>query len=804
MPNDEVAKEQAYVEGLYAHLDTERRQAGETLASLLRESTTHARGLLERDVQITQVRDRSAALEAAEHGLCFGRIDTEDGERHYIGRIGLRDRSGPGDPLLLDWRASAARPFYLATAASPQGLRRRRHITTRLRRVARVDDELLGGAATPGAATGNAGEGLVGEGALIAALTAGRSGRMRDVVATLQREQDEAVRSTHSGVLVVQGGPGTGKTAVALHRAAYLLYSHPDIARRGVLVVGPSPVFLAYVSDVLPGLGETRAVLSTVGELFPGVLAERDETPEVMRIKGRSQMAKVVAEAVRSRQGSSEPVSIEVDGDELTLSAAFLHSAVEEARATRLPHNRARAGFRHRVLSELARQMAEAMQRQLADVEYGFEAEIAGAERALAREVDQLPWIIDDDAGSGGGGEGLADEAHLIRELGERSHVRALLARLWPDLTPQQLLDDLFADPQRLAVAAAWMPAVERERLVRSPGQGWSEADVPLLDEAADLLGEDTRAQRRSAEREQAEQIAYAQGVLDISRSAHEAGEDDETFSAAQGLDARSLAARHRQGDSRTLAERAGADVTWVYGHVVVDEAQELSEMAWRTLMRRCPSGSMTVVGDLAQTHSPSGAASWQQVLGPHVGDRLRLLRLTVNYRTPAEIMDAAARVLATVGPGEPPPRSVRQGGREPWRAAVSAADLPQVLACWAEREVQDLREGTQDGRIAILAPEPVIKDICAAVAASVPDVSYGTDVDLQRGLVVLSVAQAKGLEFDSVLVVDPAAILQGPRGANDLYVAMTRATRALGLVHVGPVPSAIEAIAIQPDQVRR
>jgi DNA helicase IV len=794
LPNDEVAKEQAYVQKLYEKLDAEREHAADRLRSLLRQTSTHAGGLLERDMQITQLRDRRTALNAAEHALCFGRIDTDDGQRHYIGRLGLRSESGSGQNLLLDWRAPAARAFYLATAAAPHGLRRRRHLTTRGRRVVRVDDEPLG--TTVDDSTLAEAEPLVGEGALVAALTAGRSGRMRDIVATLQREQDEAVRSAPAGVLVVQGGPGTGKTAVALHRAAYLLYSHPEIARRGVLVVGPSPTFLGYVGDVLPGLGETRAVLSTIGELVPGVRAERAEAPQVALLKGRAQMAEVIAAAVGDRQGLGgadrrSGAAIDVDGDRLTLSAAFLRTAIDQARATRLPHNQARAPFADRVLRELARQAALLVQRQLTEVEQGFEAEIAAADRALAAGLDALPGIVD----SAGAGE-RADEAQLIRELAQRPVVRTLIDRLWPALTPQRLLEDLFTDPARLAVATAGLSSTERDLLARPRAQGWSEADIPLLDEAADLLGEDTRAEHRRAARAQATEIAYAQAVLDLTRPDY----GGETLTADNVLNARSLASRHRPGDPRTLAERAAADLRWVYGHVVVDEAQELSPMAWRMLMRRCPSRSMTVVGDLAQTHSPSGAGSWQQALGPHVGDRLRLLRLTVNYRTPAEIMDAAARVLATAGTTEPAPRSVRRGGRDPWRAQLpadtSATELATALAGWAEREASDLT----DGRIAILAPEPAIGSICAAVAARVPDVSYGPDVDLQRSVVVLTVAQAKGLEFDSVLVVDPATILAGPRGANDLYVAMTRATRSLALVHPGPAPTALETVPLTAE----
>jgi DNA helicase IV len=781
LPTHEVAKEQEYVAMLYSNLDQERQHAGDEIVALLRESAGQARDQLERDARITHLRDREAALDAAEHGLCFGRIDRQDGQRYYIGRIGLRDRNSAGDALLLDWRAPAARPFYLATAASPEGLRRRRHLTTRRRRVVRVDDELLTGEGAVGD------ERLVGEGALMAALTAGRSGRMKDVVATLQREQDEAVRSTHSGVLVVQGGPGTGKTAVALHRAAYLLYNHPEIARRGVLVVGPSPHFLAYVSDVLPGLGETRAVLSTVAELFPGVRADRVESPQIAQVKGKLEMAEVIAAAVRARQSSDEPVTLEVDGDLLTLSVEFLHQAREHARAGRLAHNLARVGFHRRVVHELARLAALAADRRMAEVEEGFEAEIAAADRALTGELDSLPATIDEAAALS---HDAADTAQLVRELAVHPRVQALLGRLWPNLTPMRLLDDLFADPQGLP-AIGGLTDAEVALLTRAPGQGWTEADVPLLDEAAALLGEDARARRRRADREEAEQIAYAQGVLDITGN----DEDDENIPVAQMMSARALAARHRPDDARTLAERAAADLTWAYGHVVVDEAQELSAMAWRALIRRCPSGSMTVVGDLAQTHNPAGAVSWPEVLAPHVGDRLRLLRLNVNYRTPVEIMRVAARVLARTGSGESPPTSVRHGGHEPWRAEVQASHLAEAAASWAQREF----ERPSDERAAILVPEPALDEVRRAVLAQVPTASAGAQVDLQQRVVVLTVAQAKGLEFDSVLVVDPAAVLTGRRGLNDLYVATTRATREIGFLCPDPVPVELEDVVLRP-----
>ncbi|MEV5414189.1 UvrD-helicase domain-containing protein [Thermopolyspora sp. NPDC052614] len=841
MSNSEIEREQEYVQMLYRRVDELREQASQRLATVLREHGGTRQALVERESAYRRYADRVAKFDAAENGLCFGRLDLSDGRRHYIGRIGILDDSGDPahpragehaknakdaqdakdtedakdaedaedrDPLLIDWRAPAARPFYVATAAAPEGVRRRRHITLRGRRVVALDDEILDRDAV------GAEEGLTGEAALLAAVNAGRTGRMRDIVETLQAEQDEIIRSDHRGVLVVQGGPGTGKTAVALHRAAYLLYTHRHLAARGVLVVGPNATFLRYIGQVLPGLGETSVLLSTVGELFPGVVAGRPEPPETAEIKGRAVMAEVLAAAVRDRQAVPRgTIEIQYGRETLRLEEKEYVRAAERARGPRTTHNQARRVFLREIVDVLTRQVAERMESIVLD-ENGEPLDGGDPTGALS-DADKRALIaagfprelIDDGLGDGQDGAPLLDEADLAelrKELIADPAVRAALNELWPALTPQRLLRDLFADPDRLAVAAPMLGEDERALLLRAPGDGWSTADVPLLDEAAELLGEVRRPGLTREEAERAEQIAYAQGVLDItigSRSSDlEEGEEGEILTAADVIDARELAERHETGDARTLAERAAADRSWTFGHIIVDEAQELSQMAWRVLMRRCPTRSMTIVGDVAQTGDAAGTSSWARVLRPHVGDRWRLARLTVNYRTPAEIMDAATGVLALLadGPAEEPdaaqaPRSVRETGVPPWRLATTPEDLPTTLAEHAARELTALDEG----RLAVIVPDARLAELGEAVAAAIPGAAYGPDPDLESGAVVLGVRQAKGLEFDAVLIADPAAILDAsPRGRNDLYVAMTRATQRLGIIHPGPPPAAI-AIAI-------
>jgi DNA helicase IV len=762
----DIAAEQEYVSMLYGRLDQLREEAAAHLPELLRQAGGPPQALLERDVAAAGTAERIGRLDAAESGLCFGRLDLADTQRRYVGRLGLADADH--EPLLIDWRAPAARPFYLATAAAPDGVRRRRHIRTQLRRVVGVEDEVLD---LSRAATGP--HALTGEAALLAALSASRTGRMSDIVETIQAEQDAVIRAGHDGVLVVQGGPGTGKTAVALHRAAYLLYTHREnLARRGVLVVGPNATFLRYIGHVLPSLGESSALLATVAQLFPGVTADRVEPAEVAEIKGRPEFAGIVAAAVRARQtvpadGTTVPTE---GGGVLRLAAAECRRARDAARATRLAHNEAAEVFAEVMLDALTIEAGRRLTEGIPDAAELLAA--AGlADDGYAADPAPSRDLIGD-----------ADRDGIHTELADDPGVLAAIDRLWPVLTPAELLCDLFADPDRLAAAAAELTPAERAALRRDPG-GWTAADVPLLDEAAELLGIDERAERARAERERQAELDAAQDVLDIlaGSAAHEFDDrhgpaEQEGFSPDEVMDAELLAERHRTRDDRSVAERAAADRTWTFGHVIVDEAQELSAMAWRLLMRRCPSRSMTVLGDLAQTGDLAGATSWGQVLDPYLPGRWRLTTLTVNYRTPAEIMEMAVAGRDDLAPQ----RSVRSTGVPPWREEVAEADLPARLATAAAAEAA----AVGDGRLAVLVPAHRLAGCHRAVRTVLPTAAGGAEPDRDDPVTVLTVRQAKGLEFDSVLVVDPDGIAGGStRGRNDRYVAFTRATQRLGVL---------------------
>jgi len=743
----ELAAEQTYVDRLYAHLDRLRERTAEALEQIRRSPVVPTpAGRAERDAFDALHTERLHQLRAVEDRLAFGRLDLEEGASRYIGRIGLSDDER--HQLLLDWRAPAAAAFYQATAAEPLGVLRRRHLALRGRRVSSVDDEVLDadGLATA-AAAGHAHLATVtGDGALMSALTAHRTGRMRDIVDTLQAEQDRVVRSDLAGALVVQGGPGTGKTAVALHRAAYLLYTHRQrIARSGVLVVGPTPVFLRYIEQVLPSLGETGVVLLTPGQLYPGVEATARDRDEVALLKGGPVMATVVKAAVRRRERLLDrPLRLVLDGDELELRPRVVADARARARQAGRPHNEARPTFVRIVLDDLADQLAE--------------------RRRLHGQDDE--------------------REELLAELRDSRDVRREVNLLWMPLTATGLIADLLTKPAKLAEAAGGVLGPAQQRLLlREPGTPWTISDVPLLDEAAELIGPDVealtadRAAHLRASAERLEALEFARKVL------RESGE------AAAMMTPEMLVDRFAaSGPVRSVAERAREDRRWTFGHAVIDEAQELSPMQWRLLARRVPNRSMTIVGDVAQTGSAAGTSSWETVLGPLAGERWRVEELTVNYRTPRVVMDLATSLLAAHRIVVAPSRTAREGDFAP--VAVRADPAVEDLAAAVAEAVRADDAALDGGRFGVVTPRALAADLAKGLA----DTLTG---EVAERVDVFAVDDVKGLEFDGVVVVDPAGIVaESPRGVNDLYVALTRPTQRLTVVHHGRLPRGLEQLA--------
>ncbi|MDP9738054.1 HelD family protein [Curtobacterium sp. 260] len=741
----ETDRERSYVDGLFTRLDELTSEAEQRLAETRRQAVGgNHQSRSERDAYARLYEDTIATLDRVGDRLVFGRLEVSEPESpddtfRYIGRVGLRDVEHR--PLLLDWRVPGASAFYQATAAHPMGMRARRHLTLEGRTVVNVEDEVFDATLYDDERTH-----LQGEGALLAAVTAERTGRMTDIVATIQGEQDRIIRSALEGVLIVQGGPGTGKTAVALHRAAYLLYTHRHRLRgSGVLMVGPSPAFLTYIEQVLPSLGETGVVMASLGSLYPGVHATMHDHGDVAAVKGSAQMASLLRRAVRSRQVvPTESVVLDVEGERLTVPPQLVADALGRAQDRGKPHNVARVTFNKIALDAMTRLLADQL-------------------RARGTTVDE------------------ADEKVLREDIRSSYDARVLLNTAWLPLPPEKFLEDLYARPNWLAsLTPDWTPA-RRALLQRPRGVGFTIEDVPLLDEAAELLGPfdptggaAKRAAKASRNRdiENARQAIENMGVEGIVSAEQVAG------SFAEG------------GDPRTTAERAAEDREWTYGHIVVDEAQELSPMQWRVLARRNPLRSFTIVGDMAQGSSPAAARTWDDVVGalarrrrgraPVVPLDHRIAELTVNYRTPRSIVQAAGAFADAAGLAVTRTEAVRDGDPVD-RVSVPRAALLDTVAEHVDAE----RERIGSGTIGVIVPEAELTAVRDRLARTDADVR-GLGSPRPGSVTVLSGADAKGLEFDGVLLVDPDRVgADAARAAAAVYVAMTRPTRRLVVVDV-------------------
>ncbi len=732
-----ISQEQAYVDRAYAALDRQRSSYANRLRAVRQQNGQESAGeLSERDSFASHYEDNLIRLRNVENRLVLGRLDFEDTEVEHIGRIGLKDEEG--DILLLDWRAPQAEPFYQATAANPGNVVRRRHIQTRFREVTGIEDELLD------ADSDVEDLNLTGEGALFAALNEARDGRMSDIVATIQAEQDTIIRSSAQGVLVVQGGPGTGKTAVALHRAAYLLYSQRErLARSGVLIVGPSPLFLRYIDQVLPSLGESDVVSTTTSGLLPGITVTATEPAEVAEIKGRRIWRTILKRAVRSLERPlTEDVTFEIESEKVTLRVDDVAEAQRKAHRTGLTHNQAWETYAKYLTHSLARQLAAAKEVDLAD----------------------SPWITSDVASS-----------RLARR-----HINLH----WLPQAPMALLERIYARPELLSRLAHELSPAERKLLYRAPGSGMTTADIPLLDELMELLGpfEDPIARARRAQRKAEEAELHRYAATAISQMGLGGGIVDSSM----------LAARVTSGSGgSSLAERAGMDRTWTYGHVIVDEAQELSPMQWEMLIRRCPTRSFTIVGDVDQRPSGAPAGGWHELLG-RLADHLREVELTVSYRTPGSILVTAGKILAHLGA---PVRAVRAARDLPDSLSLHRVEphelwsrVPAIVSELCDR--MDQEYGSGGGTLAVIVPESEHAAAAAALQESEELSAWSIDPtgdDIVSRIQVISSVQSKGLEFDVVVLIEPSDVVR--EGSGNLYVAMTRPTRHLAVVHSTELP---------------
>ena len=672
----------------------------------------------ERDVIEDAVAGRLSQLELGSSSLVFGRIDRParpngdaDGpdsspegngasETFYIGRLAVADERQ--EPVVVDWRAPIAEPFFRATGGDPLGLLRRRHFVCRGRVLADLEDEVFDLDALDGDSDGNGDRPrLNAHGALYAALEQRRDGQLRQVVSTIQAEQDEIIRSPRKGILVTQGGPGTGKTIVALHRAAYLLYTYRfPLAGQGVLVIGPNRLFLRYVERVLPSLGEAGVHLFVLAdlfnEIFPDVRVRLADTAAVARTKGDIAMSEVIANAVRDRQRPlRSELRLEFGLGYVTLSAGKSRAIVAEARRRFRHHNAGRSYVEQAVYA------------------------------AMSTSHRRRP-----------------EPAKLRERFARHPEVMEAFERMWPLLTPAQLLRDLYGSRALLRSAAEGvLRDDEWESLYRPRGDSeadyeWADADVPLLDEAYSVLGPRSRSRKRRSDTE-----------------------------------------------IRT------------YGHIVVDECQDQPPMALRMIARRSLNGSMTVVGDIAQATSAHAPSSWQEILAHLPSGQVapRLSELTLSYRIPQPSLELANRVLAATAPGLAPPEAVRIDGAPP--RFVHAEGIAQAVSEAVNEEAAAL----DGGSVLVVSPAQFIDEIASLLEDAGVDFGRATAASrnatgaLHPRVTLAPVRLCKGLETDGVVVVEPAAMVdEEPQGLRALYVALTRATKRVAVVWRRPLPDSL------------
>ncbi len=685
----EIEVEQGHVDHAHACLEAARGRALELthMVEVGRGGTNQAR--FEREAIIQSVAARLDHLDLGDASLVFGRIDQEPdagGGVFHIGRVGVWDEEQ--EIVVVDWRAPVAEAFYRATGPVPMGLQRRRHIVSRRRTVLGLEDELFGDLERF-----RDGTRLKGEGALIAALETSRTGRLGDIIGTIQSEQDDIIRAPMAGVHAVQGGPGTGKTVVALHRAAYLLYTYRfPLERQGVLVVGPNRLFLAYIEQVLPSLGEAGVTLATVGDVVGGVrIDDRREVAEMGRLKGDLRMVGFIARAVRTRERALRAdLRLGYGLQWLSLTVEESRRIVKEARRRYRTHNAAR---------------------KFVEAEFYQALVVSGRD-----DLDPV----------------------AVRERIRREPVvREALEWMWPVLTPSQLLNDLFGSRALITAADRSLTAEQVEALFRPRSEVaddvfWTASDAPLLDESRTVLG-------------------------------------------------------GRPG-------RKAQDAVRTYGHIVVDEIQDLSPMDLRMLSRRSLNGSMTVVGDIAQATGSWAHDDWDGIL-LHLPDRKPALRheLTLGYRIPGPMMDVASQVLAVAAPDLIPPRSVRTDGAAPRFVELLGGQAEQLDGL--VEVVRSELEAAGTGNVAVIAADSHVADVESALERAGVPFGRPTRRGLDSPLTVVPVGLIKGLEVDGAVVFEPARIVRDQsQGMRALYVALTRATKRVAVVYAEPLPAPLRS----------
>ncbi|MDR1033812.1 MAG: AAA family ATPase [Bifidobacteriaceae bacterium] len=752
----EEGKEQAKVDVIYARLDELRSENRERLQRILRAGAvgTH-QNRSEREAKAEHYELLLQTLSAVEDRLVFGKLTMSNGNERYIGRLGIAgaDRK----TLLTDWRAPIAEDFYRATPTEPRGIAFRRHILTKFRKVASIDDEIID-AESPYVQEILTSGGIKGEGALFRKLKDPTTGKMNDIVATIQAEQDLIIRSSMDGALIIQGGPGTGKTAVVLHRAAYLLYANREKLRGGVMLVGPNRSFLQYIDQVIPSLGETGVTTTTMHSILPHINVGRIETHEEQQIKGMPEMVEVIKNAANARK------SVPAGNQEIPLSSGTLllrrrdvMSCMRAVEKYNVPHNIGRNMF---------------------------------AKMLLKRLVDQY---IDERLKSGAirGGISSGDEwskETVMSDISSNRDVRIAINLAWMPMRPERLVGELWSKPHRLKEVAPFLTDKQREALFQPMMTVWGLSDIPLLDEAAEVLGDYSKnspllAQQRNEQRKA--QSEYAAGIL--------------AMTGSNIVDASTLSSRYEDADY--VGAEIKKEILPTYGHIIIDEAQELSFMQWRMLRRRCPSLSMTIAGDVAQRTSLAGSRDWNAIIPKVFGDEYHTEELTVNYRNPSEVAELAIKFAKK--------NKLYVNQRTSLRSEEKAVQIikSENPIDTAAEHVIDLAkhfinsDGT--GRVCCITSEKSLAALSTAIDNKIAQ-EFGEDEvkrlnaqeNWEMQITVNTALNVKGLEFDAVLLYEPSELYDEQEdeqvAISDVYVSITRPTKKLVIVHAKRLPKGL------------
>ena len=729
---DPYGSEQKKVDLIYGRFDELKSLVTKRLSSTRAQKELNLTSMTERDSFATMYEDRLSSLRAGEYRLVFGKLRMKDGSERYIGRMGLLENE---KPILLDWRAKAASPFYEATFFDDMGAALRRHITLENRKVVKLEDELLD--LSPEKSEKALKEGILsGEGALMAALEESRTGKMGDIVSTIQREQNRIIRMPLNSTVVVQGGPGTGKSAVALHRAAYLLYTYrKELEASGVLIIGPSQAFVHYIDDVLPCLGETDILIRTMSEMLPGVTVNCKDSPLAAKVKGDLRMVQVIKSAIKRHiRIPRELPAISVNGIKLKLEPEEIAKGQAFARSAG-PYEVARRAFVDSMCSLLFSKYEEAAGEQLS-----------------------------------------GDDGEFVKEqIRENAQVRLALNLSWLPLSARWLLDDLFSKPAKLKTLAPWMSEEEVQSLMREKGKV-SEGDIPLLDTAMDLLGEEeVRKKGPSSSRADKEFAKSTMAMFGVSPSL---------------VSASDLLSSLSPSEQKSVVEQAAIDRKWQFGHIIVDEAQELTAMQWRMLRKRSASKSFTIVGDVAQTSSLAGTRSWKKSLSPVFGRDWTLCPLEIDYRNPREVVEEASQFAKKEGLNSEDIKAVRsvEGSLEKVESEDIEKEAVSKLVECAKKFIH-----SSMGTVALITEKKDVEKMSARVNAALEKEFGKAEADrLTRNgwksqIAVRGTEEIKGIEYDAVVLMDPPE----PEGegeerkiaASRLYIAMTRPTQKLVIV---------------------